>query len=313
MSIATNAQRESSTEPCFLGLDVGGTQTRWALATAAGELITEGTTDGFSGAGLALVNEREIVCARLSALTEAVLGTLKIPRVFALHAGVTGVGAEGQRLGDMLAQAFQLAPHQVTVTSDAELTFHAVLTPGEGYLIYAGTGSIAAFVDASGVLHRAGGRGVVLDDAGGGYWIAREALRRIWRREDEQPGAWQGSPMARALFAIVGGDTSIFAARYLMDKARGEIGMLALLVARHAAADALAAEILNDAGVELARLANALAHRYGKRRVVVAGRAAQLHPLIEAAMRRAMPPDSVLEFRLVQAHIVAAQMAAKPL
>ena len=288
---------------------MGGTQTRWALATSAGEFFAEGAADGFSAAQLEVAVEREIVRGHLGAIFNAVHPVQYGRRLLGLHAGVTGIGADAQRLVAMLASAFGLSPELVTVTSDAELIYSAVLAPGEGYLVYAGTGSIAAFIDAMGALHRAGGRGVVLDDAGGGYWIAREALRRIWRREDEQPGAWQRSLMARALFATVGGDTSIFAARYLMEKTRGEIGMLARVVAEHAANDALAAEILSDAGVELARLANSLAHRYGERRVVVAGRAAQLHPLIESAMRRAMPRDAVVEFRQVHAHIAAARMA----
>ena len=299
-----------STEPCFLGLDVGGTQTRWALATLAGELLAEGVSAGFSGARLASEDEGEIVRTRLNAIADAVHRARQNRRLTGLHAGVTGIGTDAPRLALMMVQAFDLMRTQVSVTSDAELIFHAVLAPGEGYLVYAGTGSIAAFVDNTGALHRAGGRGVILDDAGGGYWIAREALRRIWRREDEQPEAWRDSPMARALFTVVGGNSSIFSARYLMEKERGEIGMLALVVAEHADHDALAVEILRDAGVELARLANAMTRRYGARKIVVAGRASQLHPVIASSMRHAMPTGTLIEFRQVLAHVEAAKIAA---
>ncbi len=310
MNIDTKSNSDSAT-PCFLGLDVGGTQSRWALAMSARELIAEGVADGFSGARLASEDERKIVRGRLNAIAETVNRSRQNRRLSGLHAGVTGIGADAPLLVSLIAQAFALAQDQVVVTSDAELIFHAVLAPGEGYLVYAGTGSIAAFIDKAGVLHRAGGRGVMLDDAGGGYWIAREALRRIWRREDVQPGAWRDSPMARALFAIVGGDSSIFTARYLMEKERGEIGRLALVVAEHAGEDALAAEILSESGIELARLANAMTRRYGERRIVVAGRASQLHSMIESAMRGAMPVDAIIEFRQVHAHIAAARMAAE--
>ncbi len=302
-----------SAADCFLGLDVGGTQTRWALATSTGEIIAAGVADGFSAARLASVDESEIVRTRLSAIADAVHRSRENHRLSGLHAGVTGIGADAPRLVSIMVQAFDLAEEQVVVTSDAELVFRAVLARGEGYLVYAGTGSIAAFLDEAGALHRAGGRGVMLDDAGGGYWIAREAMRRIWRREDEQPGAWRESPMACALFAIVGGDSSIFSARFLMEKARGDIGMLAVVVAHHAHEDALAAEILSDAGLELARLANAMTQRYGERRIVVAGRASQLHPLIESAMRRGLPADAKIEFGQVQAHIAGAKIAAKVL
>ena len=302
-----------SAAPCFLGLDVGGTQTRWALATSTGEIIAEGVADGFSGVRLVSVDESEIALTRLNAIADAVHRLQKNRRLSGLHAGVTGIGVDAPRLVSIMVQAFDLAEEQVVVTSDAELVFRAVLAPGEGYLVYAGTGSIAAFLDEAGALHRAGGRGVMLDDAGGGYWIAREAMRRIWRREDEQPGAWRESPMACALFAIVGGDSSIFSARFLMEKARGDIGMLAVVVAHHAHEDALAAEILSGAGLELARLANAMTRRYGERRIVVAGRASQLHPLIESAMRRVLPADAKIEFGQAQAHIAGAKIAAKVL
>jgi len=310
MNVVAKSPAGQLTQPCFLGMDVGGTQTRWALATSTGELIAEGVAEGFSAARLASEDETEIVHGRLNNIAQTVRRLEKNCRLSGLHAGVTGIGADAPRLVSMIALAFDLAEDQVIVSSDAELIFHAVLAPDEGYLVYAGTGSIAAFIDQAGVLHRAGGRGVMLDDAGGGYWIAREALRRVWRREDEQPGVWRDSPMARALFAIVGGDSSIFATRYLMERQRGEIGMLALVVAEHAGDDALAAEILRDAGAELARLANVMTRRYGERRIVVAGRASLLHPLIESAMRRAMPATAQIQFLQVQAHIAAARMAA---
>ena len=294
-----------------LGLDVGGTQTRWALCTASGEMVGEGVAAGFSGARLHIAAEQAGIAAQLRDLAVSIQQSLRDRSLAGLHAGVTGIGDGSGLLVSMLALAFSLNEKSVTVSSDVELTYRGALAPGEGYLIYAGTGSIAAFIDAQGNLFRAGGRGVQLDDAGGGYWIAREALRRIWRREDEQPGAWQHSPMARALFEKVGGDSSIFSARYLMEKTRGEVGLLALAVAQHADADALAAEILCDAGAELARLANAMLGRYGERRVVVAGRASQLHPLIESSLRKVMPTHVAIEFRQVSAHAAAARIAVK--
>jgi hypothetical protein len=69
----------------------------------------------------------------------------------------------------------------ISMRNDVEIAYLDSFAPGEGYLVYAGTGSIAAWIDADGQFHRAGGRGVTLDDGGGGFWIAREAMRHIWR------------------------------------------------------------------------------------------------------------------------------------
>jgi glucosamine kinase len=307
MKVEHSLNRVAPLEPCFLGLDVGGTETRWALVTASGSLIGE----GIAGARSEAHSPPE--AARLAALAvnDAVRHAQAQRRLSGLYVGMTGVGLEAARVREKLAALYALDVAAVSVESDAELMFRAVLAPGEGYLIYAGTGSIAAFVDSAGQFHRAGGRGVLLDDAGGGYWIAREALRRIWRREDQSPGAWRDSPMACAVLAAVGGSASIFSSRYLRDTGRGAVGLLALNVAEHAHHDALAQEILADAGVELARLANAMLRRYGPRRLVVTGRAATLHPMIETAMRAAMPLAAAVEFERVQAHVAAARMAAE--
>ena len=197
----------------------------------------------------------------------------------------------------------------MSVVSDIEIAYHAAFAPGEGYLVYAGTGSIAAFIDSENTLHRAGGRGVQLDDAGGGYWIAREALRRIWRREDESPGAWHDSPLARLLFDAVGGDSSVYSSRFLIERDRGEVGLLAQHVATCADTDPLASALLTDAGSELARLANAMQHRFGQRNIVVGGRAAQLHPSIETALRGCVTSGAEIVFCELDSQGAAARLA----
>lgn len=300
--------------PCALGLDVGGTGARWMLLDASGTLAS-GVEAGFSGARMHTDAGRAEVRARLSRISQMVTEQAPGRRILGLVAGVTGVGSGSADMVAMLAAAFAAPEAGVRVVSDVEIAYRAAFAPGEGYLVYAGTGSIAAFIDAQGVLHRAGGRGVALDDAGGGYWIAREALRRLWRREDERPGAWRDSPLARRLFPIVGGDSSINAARFLMERDRGDIGMLAIAVAACAGSDTdadtdeIASAIMIDAGAELARLANAMLARYGLRPIVVAGRAAQLHRLIEVGMRSHIAVEAQLTFRHLESHRAAAAMA----
>ena len=209
----------------------------------------------------------------------------------------------------MLADALGLAPASVSLRNDMEIACLDCFAPGEGYLVYAGTGSIAAYVDADGVFHRAGGRGVTLDDGGGGFWIAREAMRHVWRLEDEQPGAWQQSAMARALFDQVGGSDWALSRQFIYGQDRGAVGRLALAVAASAQADAVARDILEQAGRELARIATALVRRYGPRPVMLGGRAATLHPLIAQAMRAAMPVELPLQQKQIQAHHAAARFA----
>ena len=293
-----------------LGIDAGGTQTRWALAAADGAILAEGSVGGLSALQMATPDGRQRLQATFGALAAAVLAHGRPMRAWAGLTGYSGADAEAdQLLRGWLAGLLQLEPDAIRFGSDMEIAYRASFAPGQGYLVYAGTGSIGAFIDADGVFHRAGGRGVVLDDGGGGFWIAREAMRQIWRKEDEDPGAWRASPMARAVFEQVGGDDWSFSRRFIYGQERGAVGKLALAVAASADRDPNAAAILRAAGVELARLANALTNRFGARPVALAGRAAGLHPLIGAAMRDALAPGTPLTQAGGDANRAAARLA----
>jgi D-alanyl-lipoteichoic acid acyltransferase DltB (MBOAT superfamily) len=73
------------------------------------------------------------------------------------------------------------------------------------FQLYFDFGLQSAYVDEDFKLHRAGGRGFVIDDAGGGFWMAKEALRRIWHERDKNPDSHLDSPLAMAMFATMGG------------------------------------------------------------------------------------------------------------
>jgi len=226
-----------------------------------------------------------------------------------VHAGFTGFGENIETLRGLIAAPLGLERAAVTLASDMEIAFLDLFAPGEGYMVYSGTGSVAAFVDADGNLHRAGGRGVIVDDGGSGFWIAREAMRRVWRIEDEAPGSWRGSPLARALFEAVGGSDWALSRQYIYGGDRGAVGRLSLAVAQAAAEDPAALEILAAAGAELARLATAMTRRYGARPVALTGRAAQIHPAIFEAMRSAVPAGMALGMRASHGHHAAARIA----
>jgi N-acetylglucosamine kinase-like BadF-type ATPase len=290
-----------------LGIDAGGSQTRWALATTGGDIVAEGQVRGLSALQVR-PDEREQMRETLGALARAALASGTPSRV---HAGFTGFGESAGSLRTLIAQPLGLADEAVSVGTDIETAYLDVFAPGEGYIVYAGTGSIAAYIDAAGELHRAGGRGVTLDDGGSGYWIAREAMRHIWRTEDERPGSWRDSPMANEIFALVGGSDWAHSRQYVYGADRGEIGLLALAVAKAADSDPVARGILCAAGAELARLARAMTSRYGPRPVVFAGRVTELHPIIAQSMREALPEGTDLAVRSCRGHHAAARIAAR--
>ena len=289
-----------------LGIDAGGTRTRWALAGIDGVILAEGEVPGLSALQMASAEGRANLQATFALLVQQVR---QHAQPLHIRAGVTGFGGDGE-LQHLLAQVFDLPPSAVSISSDIEIAYLDSFAPGQGYLVYAGTGSIGAFIDSAGQFHRAGGRGVLLDDGGGGYWIAREALRHIWRDEDEAPGSWRASPMAHAVFAQIGGDDWTLSRQFIYGQDRGAVGKLAIAVAASAASDPVALAILEEAGRELARLALALCSRFGVRPVALAGRAASLHTAIYASMRTALPDAISLTHSGGHAHHAAARIAA---
>lgn len=295
------------TDVLALGIDAGGTETRWALVSAGGEVAGEGQLRGFSALQVRGA-ERPFVEETLAHMAQSVRAIGQPARV---HAGLTGFGGDAEALKALIATPLGLSPSAVTVGSDIETAYRDLFAPGEGYLVYAGTGSVAAFIDERGEIHRVGGRGVIVDDAGGGFWIGREALRRVWRDEEERPGEWPSSPLAVEIFASVGGSDYAHTRRYVYEGTRGDVGRLAIAVARAADRDEAAREILRMSGRELARLARIMAARFGPRPVAVTGRAAALHPLIFETMASLLPTDASLELRELRGHRAAAHLALR--
>jgi N-acetylglucosamine kinase-like BadF-type ATPase len=270
--------------------------------------LAEGSVGALTGLQMATAEGRAHIVDQLSAAAQAARAVTPFGRV---HAGVTGFdGDAAAALQALFAQALGVASANVHAVSDIELICRSAFAPGGGHVVYAGTGSIAAHLDVHAVLHRAGGRGSALDDAGSGYWITREALRHIWRGEDEEPGCWQRSPMAQALFAHIGGSAWADSRRFINQSDRGTVGAAALVVASAAEADPVARNILQRAGAELARLASALLHRLGPMPLAQAGRAFELHPLIESTLRQALPVDVPVSRLNAAAHHTAAHWAA---
>lgn len=287
-----------------LGIDAGGTHTRWALADTRGALLREGEVAPFSGLQLADETGRAQVLQVLRAVAAA------CGPVQAVAGGITGFDdTQAPLLQGLATQAFGAVP--LLLCNDIELLCRAHGAPGHGIVLIAGTGSVAAGLDAAGTLQRAGGRGLLIDDAGGGAWIAREALQQVWRAEDVAPGAWEQSPLARALFEAMGGTTWAQTRHHVYGATRGELGTLALAVARAAhAGDAAALAILQRAGQELARLLRALAQRLGAQPVVLAGRVFALHPAVLQALQQALP-GMAMRFVEEPAHHAAARLAAR--
>ncbi|KFC70515.1 BadF/BadG/BcrA/BcrD ATPase family protein [Bosea sp. LC85] len=297
--------------PLGLGIETGGTASRWCLVSAAGEVMARGDVAPMTGHVFSEADHERV----RSIFADLAAQLADHGRPSAIVAGVTGIGSASQTTAlftRMLADVFQCVEKSVLVVDDMWLGYRARFAPGEGIVIYAGTGSIGYHLTAGGEIMRAGGYGVLVDDGGAATWIATEALRFVLRREDEVPGSGWSTLIGRALSEAVGGSSWDAARVSIYGGDRGSLGLLARAVgAADEAGDPEAQRIFARAGQELARLALALRGRVGLKPVALAGRAITLSPAIAESFAAAVAPPVRLADASPDVPAVAARLAVE--
>ena len=190
----------------LVGLDIGGSHTRGALFHGNEPLRTarSGSANVQNVSRGAAHNALRCVLTELAAPP----GTPVIP-----GAGRVASPHDAAVLADLLRSAGSLDPATpVRAVHDTRL----ILAAGgltAGIALIAGTGSVAWGVDATGREARAGGWGYLLGDEGSGYWIGREAVRRVLAEaqragtSDVANGARTHGDLARAVLNHVGAET----------------------------------------------------------------------------------------------------------
>jgi N-acetylglucosamine kinase-like BadF-type ATPase len=292
-----------------LGIETGGTGSRWCLSAPSGAILARGEMEPMTGHVFTQAERERVtsIFTRLAAELE------NVGRPAAIVAGVTGLGPESAVravFSALLAEAFGCPEAKTLVVDDMWLGYRARFQPDEGIIVYSGTGSIGYHLSADGEIIRAGGRGVLIDDGGSAAWIAAEALRRLLRREDEIPGSGWSSALGHALAQALGEASWDAVRTHVYGGDRGSLGLLARAVATAGdAGDAIAAGIFTQAGEELARLALALRARVGAKPVALCGRAATLSPLITQRFQGLVAPPVALDETQVDVPGCAASLA----
>ena len=293
-----------------LGIDAGGTATRWRLADASGQCMAQGSVAPLTGhlfSAAAEERARQIVLDMAQAV-------MRQGRPLGIIAGITGLTrdtpAEATMRG-LFAETFELSPDKVFVAEDMWIAYLSYFALGEGILVYSGTGSIGYYLSESKDVIRVGGRGNLIDDGGSGFWVAREALKAVLRAEEESPGTGWTTILGACLAKALGGTDWNIVRSFVYGGDRGKIGSLARAVGEAAqAGDGTALAILKEAGGELARLANALIKRLGPRPVALVGGTARLHPVLSEAFRKKLAAPVEFIATDLDAALTAARLAA---
>ncbi|MEN3611064.1 N-acetylglucosamine kinase [Plantactinospora sp. ZYX-F-223] len=161
-----------------VGLDIGGTSTRAAVVTLAGERLGA----GLGGGGNPTSHGADRAAEQLRvALTDA-LAEIDPGLVWA---GAIGLAGAGRLLADPAGRfAFDRTWQEVglrcryEIFGDALIAYASGTAEPDGTILIAGTGAIAAEVRDMALDRVADGHGWLLGDAGSGFWLGREAVRR---------------------------------------------------------------------------------------------------------------------------------------
>lgn len=233
----------------FLGVDGGQSSTTAMVGDESGRVLGIGRGGPCNHVGKAEGREKFL---------RAVGGCLR-------EAGFEGAKFEAACLGfsggaadkDAYVRELIKAKHYV-VTHDAFVALIGATAGEPGVVTIAGTGSIAFGRNREGKTARAGGWGYVFGDEGGGFDLARQALRAALRHEE---GWGPKTKLREALVASAGatGANDLLHRFYTDAFPRERVAAFSKLVDRVARdGDAVAREILLKGAQQLATLATSV-------------------------------------------------------
>jgi glucosamine kinase len=218
----------------YLGVDGGGTGCRAVVTDASGRVLGRG-----EGASANIWTDPEGARANILAAVDAALaGQGGGPE--SLHAVLGLAGANVAEAAARLTRHLPFA--KVWVESDAVIALKGALGEADGIVATLGTGSVFG-VQRAGVVRIIGGWGFQIGDQGSGARMGRSLLEAALLAHD---GLGEGSPLAAAVVAEVGGPTGLVA--FARDARPADYARFVPRVIDAAASgDVVAAAVLADA------------------------------------------------------------------
>lgn len=252
--------------PFVIGVDGGGTRTRVCVAAMNGATLAlhEAGSSAVSVHGMAGA-QRILQTAIEAATSQAGVDPRNLQ---AICFGLSGVDRPDER-APMLQWATARFTPRAEVVNDCEIVLEAGCDAGWGVALIAGTGAISFGKSPAGERARAGGWGYLVGDEGSAYDIAREAVRAALRASDGRGAPTQLVESVLHHFGIERA-SALVPAVYRHNKTDAgaspirpdQMAALAQLVTQAAEmGDAVAQEIVNRAGHELALNVLAVARR----------------------------------------------------
>jgi glucosamine kinase len=231
----------------YLGVDAGGTKTEFLLGDETNELarVQSGTIKRMKA------SEEETRSNLAGALNE-LSGITGIPMRSISRCCIGTAGETVPLVVDWLREAFgQMVGGELVLLGDVEIALDASFFGKRGMLVLSGTGSNVAGRAASGKIVTAGGWGPAVSDQGSGHFIGLEGLRRGFLAIDQR----RHSSLLDSVQAYWGLGSVGKLIEFANANPAPDFSRLAPLVVRLSEqGDAIAREVLESAGADLAYL-----------------------------------------------------------
>lgn len=261
------------TETLFLGVDGGGTRCRARLAASDGRTLGEGVSGPATMRFGIQAASASILAATAQALVQAGLGEDALQRTYA-GIGLAGTGHLGAR------QALDSWQHPFAAAwfeGDGYLAWLGAFGGEEGGIVVCGTGSIG--ITYKGKTIRVGGYGFPVSDEGSGAHIGLNAIRYSLRTLD---GRASPTAFAQEILERFSSDPAVVI-RWSETANATDYAAFAAIVIKHAATgEPAASNLLRDAAMHIAGLAEAVLDRGAPRVALVGGLVEFIRPYIPA-------------------------------
>ena len=175
--------RNDNGVPILLAIDAGGTSTRAVLLDASGRCLGYGRAGSGNPTSAGISNAAAAVAEAAEQALAATDGVVVPPSLAVIALAGEKTAAFGEQVSARLG-ALGFGP--VILEPDLLGIFGSGTHLRDGYAMVAGTGTSAVRIAGDRLDRVAGGRGWLLGDAGGGFWIGHQVARAVVSALDGQ-------------------------------------------------------------------------------------------------------------------------------
>jgi glucosamine kinase len=270
----------------FLAVDAGGTSTRAVVLDASGRAYGHGRAGGGNPTAVGI---HQAVSGIGTAAEHAMAGLTGPGQPILALIAMAGEKTTAFR-ERVMSRLAELGVREVVLGHDLLGIFHSGTAALDGYALVAGTGTVAARIRGGQLDRVVGGKGWLLGDAGGGFWI--------------------GHAVARAVVASLDGQGKATALTDLVLDAMGIAANMTTVAGRTEALRKLVSALYARPPISLAEFAPLAfaAHEDGVARPILVGASAALADLLSAVRAPDLPGPVVVGGSI----IVRGMLAAPP-